>query len=78
MDVLDLYNKFIKGESVYIIDDSEAAAFRLVPHKDHSVDCFCRRSGTGETGAEWDSDAVIQARLTGREVTKEEYDGFRS
>ena len=78
MDVLDLYNKFIKGESVYIIDDTEAAAFRLVPHKDHSVDCFCKRPGTGETGAEWDSAPVIKARLTGREVTKEEYDGFLS
>jgi len=47
MDVLDLYNKFIKGESVYIIDDSEAAAFVIGKQKcSENGNCNTVKMGT--------------------------------
>lgn len=73
MDAKGLYEKLTKGESVYLFDDFEVAAFRLTVRKDRSIAAFCKRKGQPEYNLAASTVLVTEARLTGREITEKDY-----
>ena len=75
MDYNTLSEKLKADKIVYIFDDFEEAAVRLVPTNGETK-AYIKHLGRTETEISQSSEAVFNIVLSGNEITKSEYDGY--
>lgn len=75
MDYNTLSEKLKAGKIVYILDDFEEAAIRLVPF-DGETKAYIKHIGKIENEISQASRTVFDIILSGNEITKTEYDKY--
>ena len=74
MDLVKLCSKLEKG-AVYLKDDYEDIVLRLV-FVGKSTHCFIKRRGRSEVEVDSTDKDILESKMNGREISKEEYDKF--
>lgn len=72
MDLEILQKKLLAGKTVYILDDFEEAAIRLV-YNNGKTTAFIRHKGRNEIKIPQSDETVCEIILSGNEVSKYEY-----
>ena len=75
MDLVNLGSKLKKG-TVYIKDDYEDIVLRM-EIIDNSVHCFIKRRGRKEVEVDSKEKDILESKMSGYEISKEEYEKFR-
>jgi len=70
-----LRNKLISGETVYLLDDFEEAAIRLVYDGDNTKS-YIKHKGRSEMEVPQSNETVCGIVLGGKEISKHEYDKY--
>lgn len=65
----------LAGESVYLLGDFEEAAVRL-EYEDGVTKAFIKHKGHNEIGIPQSNEMVCEIILSGKEVTKSEYNEY--
>ena len=75
MDLVNLCSKLKKG-TVYLKDDYEDVVLRT-EFIDNSTHCFIKRRGRKEVEVDSKEKYILESKMNGNEISKEEYDEFR-
>ena len=75
MDLVNLGSKLKKG-TVYLKDDYEDIVLRM-EIIDNSVHCFIKRRGRKEVEVDSKEKDILESKMSGYEISKEEYEKFR-
>ena len=75
MNQKTLQKKLLAGGTVYILDDFEEAAVRLV-HDGEKTEAFIKHKGRNETAIPQSNETVCEIILSGEEISKLEYDEY--
>ena len=70
-----LRNKLISGETVYLLDDFEDVAIRLVYDGDNTKS-YIKHKGRNEVNVPQSNETVCGIVLGGKEISKHEYDKY--
>lgn len=73
MKMDELSKKLQEGKIVYIKDDFEDVAIRVVPGTDNIERVFIKRGGRVEKDIDRTNSLVFDVEIGGEEITKEEY-----
>lgn len=75
MDLVNLGSK-LKKRTVYLKDDYEDIVLRM-EIIDNSVHCFIKRRGRKEVEVDSKEKDILESKMSGDEISKEEYEKFR-
>lgn len=75
MDTTILVKKLQNKESVYIKDDFEQMAIRIIPTQSSEI-VFAKFKGKAEYSIAHTSKLVFDIQMGGEEITKEEYENY--
>ncbi len=75
MEYEKIYKRLANQGVVYILDDFEEVAIRLVLEKDKTI-AYLKRKGRKEGLSDATLKTVFDVELEGVEITKEEYDNY--
>lgn len=75
MNQKTLQKRLLAGETVYILDDFEEAAVRLV-YDDKKTESFIKHKGRNEIAIPQSNETVCEIILSGEEISKSEYDEY--
>lgn len=75
MDLVNLGSK-LKKRTVYLKDDYEDIVLRMEVI-DNSTHCFIKRKGRKEVEVDSKEKDILESKMNGNEISKEEYDEFR-
>ena len=70
-----LQKKLQAGEEVYILDDFEEATVRLI-YEDEVTKAYLKHKGRKEVSIPQSNKTVCEIILTGKEITKFEYEKY--
>jgi SpoU rRNA methylase family enzyme len=70
-----MQKKLSAGKTVYILEDFYDAVIRLVPTDSNTIS-YIKHKGRREIEIDHTEDVVMQIKLGGTEITKEEYDRY--
>lgn len=71
----DIYKRLKENGVVYIVDDYEEVALRLV-HGEKETSAYLKRMGRKECVSKVSSELVFNIQNEGREIDKSYYDNF--
>lgn len=70
-----LQTKLLAGEIVYVLDNFEESAVRLV-YDNGTTKAFIKHKGRDEIGISQSNETVCEIILSGKEISKSEYDKY--
>lgn len=70
-----LRNKLISGETVYLLDDFDEVAIRLV-YDGNNTKSYIKHNGRSEVEVPQSNETVCGIILGGKEISKHEYDKY--
>ena len=75
MDLRKLRKKLLAGESIYLLDDFEETAIRLI-YEDGFTKAFIKHRRRNEISVPQSNETVCEIILSGKEITKSEYNEY--
>ena len=75
MNLKYLQKMLLAGKSVYILDDFEEAAVRLI-YEDEVTKAYLKHKGRKEVSIPQSNKTVCEIILAGKEITKFEYEKY--